>query len=275
MSLHTEWVRYGENQQYTGYAARLIRAKKPLPVVLVLQEIWGVDRHIQDVVQRFAAAGYAAFAPDLYARDGERPEALQDVRIEEVKRFLDSIPPTAWGNAEERKVALAKLPEHESNRISDSFGAIFGGLTPSLYTEQLLATTEFLRNSYEVTQRQGIASIGFCLGGALSALLACEDKELQGAIIFYGNAPQEEKLAEIACPVLGFYGQLDARITDEVPGLKVSMNKMGKLFDAHVYDGAHHAFFNDTRASYNVGAARDAFARTLQFFNGILGEQKS
>ena len=54
MSLETEWIRYGNNGEYSGYAARLQDVKEPLPAVIVLQEIWGVDDHIQDITRRLA-----------------------------------------------------------------------------------------------------------------------------------------------------------------------------------------------------------------------------
>jgi carboxymethylenebutenolidase len=64
----------------------------------------------------------------------------------------------------------------------------------------------------------------------------------------------------------GFYGGLDARINAGLPAFAEAMGTAGKAFEHQVYDGAAHAFFNDTRPSYHVGAARDAFARVLEFF---------
>ncbi|MCL6549371.1 MAG: dienelactone hydrolase family protein, partial [Alicyclobacillus sp.] len=76
----------------------------------------------------------------------------------------------------------------------------------------------------------------------------------------------------IRCPVMGFYGSLDKRITDQVPAFAQAMENAGKTFSYQVYEGAHHAFFNDTRASYNPTASRDAFARVLTFFNEQLAK---
>jgi carboxymethylenebutenolidase len=104
------------------------------------------------------------------------------------------------------------------------------------------------------------------MGGGLSALLACEEPELSAAAIFYGSAPPPERVAGIACPVLGFYGALDARINAGLPVFAEAMAAAGKDFEHHVYPGAPHSFFNDTGPAYRVAAARDSFARLLEFF---------
>lgn len=76
-------------QSYMAWPARI---EEPLPAVLVIQEVWGVDGHIQGLVRRFATAGYAALAPDLYSHGG-KPSAFAPGRIEAVETFLDSAPP--------------------------------------------------------------------------------------------------------------------------------------------------------------------------------------
>ncbi|MCL6593178.1 MAG: dienelactone hydrolase family protein, partial [Alicyclobacillus sp.] len=190
MSLHTEWVRYGTDQTYTGYLAKPARAEQPLAAVVVIQEIWGVDGHIQDLVRRFAQAGYVAFAPDLYSRNGQRPAPLAAERVEEVKNFLDSVPPGVWHSQEERQAAIAQLPGEQGQRISETFATLFGGLEYDRHIAQLLATTAWLRETCPHSQGQPVVSVGFCMGGALSVRLACADAALRGAVIFYGQAPE-------------------------------------------------------------------------------------
>ncbi|BCJ87234.1 dienelactone hydrolase family protein [Effusibacillus dendaii] len=270
INLHTEWVSYGTDREFMGYLAQPKQVNGQLPAVLVFQEIWGVDAHIQDVTNRIANAGYLAFAPDLYARYGKRPGNMTDERIAEVLQFLESVPPTVWNDPAQREEELAKRPEDSKTRISETFAAMFSQLSPDNYTKQLIATTDFLRNQHEITKEQGIASMGFCMGGAMSAYLATQDPQLRGAIIFYGTAPKQELIQNINCPVLGLYGELDARITDAVPGFAEQMKAAGKSFEYKIYPKAHHAFFNDTRASYQVEAARDAFVQTLNFLQKVL-----
>lgn len=269
MTLHTEWIRYGENAQYSGYLARPNRLMNGQPAVIVLQEIWGVDDHIQDVTRRFAQAGYVAFAPDLYARDGARKEGLEADKIESVKRFLESVPPTVWHNAEDRDRAMDTLPEPDRTNVRQTFGTLFGNLNLDAYTDHLLATTAFLREANEATEGQPIVSVGFCMGGGLSARLAASDAKLAGAAIFYGRAPADEQIQHIQCPVRGFYGALDPSITDGVPEFAEKMKGAGKDFAYKVYADAHHAFFNDSRASYGPKAARESFAEVLSFFADV------
>ncbi|MFB5192858.1 dienelactone hydrolase family protein [Alicyclobacillus fastidiosus] len=271
MALHTEWIRYGRDNLYSGYLAKPERAQDGQPAVVVFQEIWGVDEHIQDITRRFAQAGYVAFAPDLYAENGERRTGLDKDSIEAVKRFLESVPPTVWHDAAARDEALAKLPEPQQSTVRNTFGTLFGGLNLSAYEQQLASTTDFIRNDYAATKGQPVVSVGFCMGGALSAILASIDPNLAGAAIFYGRAPSEEQIANISCPVRGFYGSLDEGITKGVPDFAQKMKEAGKTFSYKVYEGAHHAFFNDTRASYHPRAVRAAFAEVLSFFDEVTG----
>ncbi len=266
MQLTSEWIVYGENGKYTGLLQYPRRAQTPLPTLVIIQEIWGVDAHIEDVAARFAEAGYATFAPDLYAVEGERPEVLTRERIDAVKSFLDTLPSTAWHSAEERQKALDRLPSPGRETVQETFSKLFSGLNLELYMDQMLETTSYLRSDACAVSNGSVGSVGFCMGGALSALLACRDSALQGAAVFYGTSPTADNVAQGSCPIIGFYGSLDPRITDGVKAFTAAMRDVSRPFESHVYEGAQHAFFNDTRASYHSDAARHAFATTLDFF---------
>jgi len=269
MPIVTEWVRYGGD---IAFLARSERASTPLPSVVVIQEVWGVDAHIQDVARRIANAGYVAFAPDLYAVEGVRPDALRDERVSEVKAFMNALPPAAWMDAAQRDAALAKLPSPDRERIDESRQQLFGWVRRMAeLVPRLLAATSYLRERCDLTRGRHVASIGFCMGGGLSALLACHDAELAGAAVFYGSSPPAERVAKIACPIIGFYGGLDQRINAGIPAFAEAMKEAGKSFEPNVYEGAPHAFFNDTRPSYHVEAARDAFAKLLTFLRATAG----
>ena len=270
MGLTCGWTRYGEGGRYSAYAARPDRAQAPLPAVIVIQEIWGVDAHIEDVTRRVAQAGYAAFAPDLYALNGARTAPLLPPRLDAVKSFLNTQPPSIWTDAAAREAALAALPRELAAGIAESWSALFpGALAQEQYLPALLAAAAHPR-AEAPTAGANVAAMGFCLGGGLAGLLACSDPELAGAVIFYGSAPQAEKIPAIRCPVLALHGALDARLVDALPAFKAEMVRHGKALETVVYDGAPHAFFNDTRPSYRVGAARDAFARLLVFLRDRL-----
>jgi len=117
-----------------------------------------------------------------------------------------------------------------------------------------------------------IGSIGFCMGGGLSLLLACHNKDIGAAVVFYGRNPSPIDLVkDINCPILGNYAGADMAITeDDINLLKQTLEKYGKTFNIKVYPGAPHAFFNDTRESYRPEAAKDAWERTVVFFNKCL-----
>jgi len=108
---------------HLGYLAWPDCAPTPLSGVVLIQEIWGADAHIQDVAVRLASTGCATFAPDLYATNGRRPESMTVERIAEVQGFMNSLPRTTWMNPAERDAELAKLtvtgcPTRETGRMS-------------------------------------------------------------------------------------------------------------------------------------------------------------
>jgi carboxymethylenebutenolidase len=246
--------------------------EEPLPGVLVLQEIWGVDAHMEDIAQRFAAAGYVALAPDLFSKGGGRPPALATERVTAVKRFLDKVPPQGWGalmNPEQReKEIAAKLEQIERAPISETLGQL---LNPDRmarmgeYIKDTLASLQWLREQPFCRGRR-LGAVGFCMGGGLAAGLATEDPGLGAAVSFYGGPPVAEKIPNIQCPILVFVGDEDARLVPQLPAFEQAMKLAGKEMELHMYPKTPHAFFNDTRVSYRVEAARDAWARTLALF---------
>lgn len=276
MTVHTEWKMFtGKTGDCRAYIAYMEPVAEPRPAVLIIQEIWGVDAHIRDVAGRFAAAGYVAIAPELFADNGVTPEALSEERLAEAKAFLHSIPHTAWYSSQEREKAILGKPADRQNQLRETLDKLFGLLNPAAQTGRLadiLAdTAEYARGAYEKTKGMPVASVGFCMGGAQSAVLATRDPLHAGSVVFYGRPPQQG-IADIQCPVLGFYGGQDPNITNQIPAFEEEMRKQGKAFEAVVYPDAKHAFYNDTNPTYNVNAARDAFARTLVFLNRVAGQ---
>ncbi|MDI3257484.1 MAG: dienelactone hydrolase family protein [Kyrpidia sp.] len=272
MSLHQEWIEWSAaGRRRRGYAVRLERAPLPLPTVIVIQEIWGVDGHIRDVTERFAKAGYYAVAPDLYAEDGRRPSEMSEERIEAAKGFLDALPPEAWGDPSKREEAVSRLPEPSRTEIAETLQALFGGIANNMgkYVEILKGLISYL-GEFEASRGKPVASVGYCMGGALSALLAAGEPNLAGAVVYYGRLPGEDAAARIRCPMAGFFAELDPAITGQVPAFAGAMRRAGQSWTSQVYPGAKHAFFNDTRGAYDVEAAADAWVRTLAFFHRVL-----
>lgn len=267
MRLRDEWVTFDSGGAgVRAYQAWPDLGTDPLPAIVVIMEIWGVDGHIQDLVRRFATAGYLACAPELYSHGGRTTEALSQERIAAIKAFLDTMPPAVWHDPAGRDAAAAKLPAPQRAAIQETMGMLFTPARPwDRYVGDLAAAVRHVRQ-HPRTQGAPVGSTGYCMGGALSARLACAEPSLAAAAIYYGAAPPAEQIAAIRCPVIGFYGGDDPRITDGVPAFAGAMKAAGKSFEHHIYPGAPHAFFNDERRSYRLGPSRDAWARTLAFF---------
>ncbi len=270
MAVKAEWIEYGGD---IGYFAVPERAKAPVPGVVVVSEVMGINAQIEDATRRIAAAGYAALAPDIYAVGGERPEALRRERVDEAMAFMQTMPPQARFDPAARDASMAVLPADKRARILESFTTIFSMINrvPE-FVPPLRRAVDYLRSRNPRSAGRRVGCVGFCMGGGLSALLACEEPELSAAAVYYGTAPAAEKIAGIACPVLGFYGALDQRINAGIPDFEKAMKAAGKDFEYRIYEGANHGFFNDDSPGYDAEASRDSFARLLGFFAGRLSD---
>ena len=272
MAIKGEWINY---EGGTGYLARPEHAVLPLPGVIVIQEIMGVDEHIEDVTRRVAAAGYAALAPDLYAKDGRRPDPLSRERFAEMMDAAKNLPPGSLMDPSRRDAALASLPEPQRGRVRETVTAMSAGFTPAGtedFVRALVLACRTLRNERPETSGRKVACVGFCMGGGLSSLLSCAEPSLAGAAVFYGMTPPAEMIGKTTVPVMAFYGELDQRVNAGIPAFTDGMARAGRDFDHHVYPGAAHGFFCDGRASYNVDAARDSWVRMMEFFRRALVE---
>ena len=138
------------------------------------------------------------------------------------------------------------------------------------FAEDLKNARRYLAALPEVAADR-IGSVGFCFGGAMSARLATVDPDLRAAVIFYGQNPPLADVPRVRARVLGLYGGEDPGITSTIPELAEAMGKAGHRFDYHVYPGAKHAFFNDTRPNYQKESAVDAWDRVTRFFAETLG----
>jgi len=271
MELSSEQIDYDSPAGgVSAYMTRPVAADGPLPGVVVIQEVWGVDRHIRDVADRIAGAGYVALAPDLYSAGAGRPPVLAAARVDAAKTFLNSIPTGEWmavlGDNARRAEALSKLPEKRARELGETIAALFGGMggDSERHVDVLRAAIAFL-GDHPACGGRSVGSIGFCLGGGLSARLACEEPRLSAAVVYYGSSPDTEHVGSIHCPLRGFYGQDDPRILGGLPAFDAALSAAGADHELRIYANTGHAFFNDTRPSYRPEAARDAWSRTLAF----------
>jgi carboxymethylenebutenolidase len=115
----------------------------------------------------------------------------------------------------------------------------------------------------------GIGIVGFCWGGGVSIAAAIANPDIDAAVIFYGRSPDPiDDVSKLTCPVIGFYGEKDERLSAGVPALEEAMKKHGKSFEAKIYPGAQHAFFNERKGDrHDAAASGDAWEKMLAFFN--------
>ena len=109
--------------------------------------------------------------------------------------------------------------------------------------------------------------VGFCWGGAMANNLAVNVPEMKAAVAFYGRQPALEDVAKIKAAVQLHYGGLDERVNAGMAAYEEELKKNKVAYEQYVYEGANHAFHNDTSAArYNEAAAKLAWQRTLAFF---------
>lgn len=150
----------------------------------------------------------------------------------------------------------------------------YGQLAPEEMLSDLQASLAYLR-AQPFVRADLTAAMGFCAGGGHTWRLATLDPDLRAAVPFYGPNPPLDAVPNIRAAVLAFYGAEDARINAGIPDIERAMRDAGKTFEYVIYEGAGHAFFNDTRPSYNAAAAQDSWTRLLDWFARYLSEGAS
>jgi carboxymethylenebutenolidase len=228
-----------------GYRAKPAGRTK-LPVILVVQEVFGVHEHIRDICRRLAHQGYYAIAPSLYARQGD--PGIYD--MSNVQQLLTNI--------------VSKVPDAEV--MSD-----------------LDATVGFASLDGGNVHKLGIT--GFCWGGRIVWLFTAHNPDVKAGVAWYGplRGPSQvnplrpeyplDIAVEIKAPVLGLYGGLDKGITAaDIADMNAALAKFG-VHKSHIetFADAQHGFFADYRPSYNEKDAKQGWNELLAWFkaNGV------
>ncbi len=221
-----------------GYLARP-EGDGPFPGVIVWMEIFGINSHIRDVTERVAAEGYVALAPDFFHR------SLPGIEL----GYDDA-------GMEQGMEGLGALDADEM--IADARAAL-----------------AFLRDRSDVTGK--IGAMGFCIGGHMTYLTACET-DVAAAASFYGGgiaAPAGpggkdstvSRSAKITGRILCLFGGQDGMIPQEQVGaVRDALRAAGTRHEVVVYDPADHGFFCDQRATYHSESAADAWERVRALF---------
>lgn len=155
-------------------------------------------------------------------------------------------------------------PENE-----DDARSLFGKLEAPKNINNFLKALDYLRSRPECNGKTGC--VGFCWGGGVANQLAVHSPALQAAVAFYGSQPAAADVPAIKAAVQLHYGSLDERIDAGIPAYEAALKAAGTKYELYVYEGANHAFHNDTSpARYNEAAARLAWERTLRLFKETL-----
>lgn len=113
--------------------------------------------------------------------------------------------------------------------------------------------------------------VGFCWGGGMANSLAVNVPSLKAAVPFYGRQPAAEDVAKIKAALQLHYGGLDERVNAGIPAFEEALKKNNIVYELYIYEGANHAFHNDTAPTrYNEAAAKLAWQRTIEFFGKYL-----
>ena len=231
---HGEWamVRTGPADSVRAWVVFPERADKA-PVVLVVHEIFGVSDWIRSVADQLAADGFIAIAPDLLT----------------MKRVPAG--PTGEPNPDSARAAIQTLAADDVHR-------------------QLRAVADYGMALPAALPTYGI--VGFCWGGSTSFAHAVRVRGLGASVVYYGTSPAPAQLVAVTAPVLGLYGENDARVNATVPPADSAMRALRKTYEVHTFAGAGHGFLRqqDGQNGANLAATRQAWPLTVAWFRRYL-----
>ncbi|HAM25735.1 MAG TPA: dienelactone hydrolase family protein [Microbacteriaceae bacterium] len=240
----TDMISLGE-RDFDAYLARptLAPGASPKGALVLVHEIWGLVDHIRGIADRLAAEGYLVLAPDILSEVGIRPEIGLELN--------------AIMTSPDERVRSEGQP-----RLRDAFAPMRAPEYARWAIAALVDCVDYLAEQPGIDGRIGVT--GFCFGGSYSFALAAADPRIRVVVPFYGAPPELSDVPKIAGVVRAFYGENDPSLMGRLPEVAAAMQSAGVDFVAKVYEGAGHAFFNDTNSlAYRPEAAADAWTRTL------------
>jgi len=225
----------GEIPAYRAVPEAPAPGQNGYPVVLVVQEIFGVHEHIRDIARRFAHLGYLAIAPELYYRQGDVSKLPS---VDEIRKVVGKVPDAQVLSDLDASVAWAAANGGDTQRLGVT-GFCWGGRIVWLYA------------AHQPRLKAGVAWYGRLVGEA-SALQPRFPLDIA---------------KELKAPVLGLYGGQDQGIPlASVEQVQAALKAAQSPSTIHVYADAPHAFYADYRPSYRKAEAQDAFARLQAWF---------
>jgi len=225
------------NGSMPAHVARPKGQSGKLPGVIVVQEAFGLNDNIKQIADRIAAEGYQAVAPNFYYREGGKVVGY--------------------------------------DKLQDAIGLMGRWTDEQIVTDVRAAVAALESDAGVAADRLGIT--GFCMGGRVSYLAACEVAQIRAAVPFYGGAiagqqfgsgatPPVAKTAKMRGAIQMHFGEKDAYIPlTGVEEIRQALEREKKEYEIHVYKGAGHGFFCAERADYNEEAAKLAWERAKTF----------
>jgi carboxymethylenebutenolidase len=241
-----------------NYAKAAVVAPDDARVVAEQVTFEGADGEIQGyLVQPADASGPLPGVVVIHENRGLNPH------IEDVARRV----------ALEGFVALAPdflSPLGGTPANEDEAREMIGQLDRPKTVQNAVAAVAFLKDHDATTDKVGV--VGFCWGGAMTNQVAVHSADVAAAVPYYGSQPASEDVAKIQAPLLLQYAGIDERINAGIPAYEDALKQAGVDYTIYVYEGANHAFNNDTNeARYNKEAADLAWSRTIEFLKQHLG----
>lgn len=199
------------------------------PVVLVVHEIFGLSHWIRAVADQLAADGFIAVAPDLLTGAGV---------------------PEDESGAPDPEAARAAIRDLQSADVQ----------------RRLTSVAEWATALPAALPSYGI--VGFCWGGTVAFEHAAAAPALGAAVVYYGTSPDQDALTRVQAPVLGLYGENDARVNVTIEPAEAVLAARGGIFQKEIYPGAGHGFLRaqDGQDGANLAATTRAWPRTLEWF---------
>jgi len=189
----------------------------------------------------------------IHENRGLQPH-IQDVTRRMAKEGFLALAPDALS-------PLGGTPENDLDKAV----AMIGQLDKDKTVKNFVAAVKYLKTQPLSTGKVGCT--GFCWGGGMTNQMAVNCPDLDAAVPYYGMQPTPEQVPSIKAPIMAHYAGDDTRINQGIPAFEEALKKNKKEYQIFMYDGAQHAFNNDSNPErYNEKAAKLAWSRTIAFF---------
>ena len=232
---HGEWVMVKTSatdsvRAWLVYPERRSKA----PVVVVIHEIFGLSNWVRSVADQLAADGFIAIAPDLLT--------------------MKNVPQNANGEPNP-DTALARIR----------------ALDFQTYQRDISEVAKFAMNLPAATKKYGV--VGYCWGGTAVFAHALMYPDADAVVSYYGTTPQvgtqiAARYAQVQAPVLGLYGENDARVNATIASADSAMKANGKVYEYRIFPGAGHGFLRQQEGANgaNLRATQEAWPMTVAWF---------